>query len=196
MTKHLGYEWGSPQQAPKVDGFNLKPERRDELMRYIYLLADAIHLERNEGFVIVWSDESYVNCRHVQRMTWWKPAAGCTRKVEKGKGKRIVIIHAMSKDGLIIGEINGQPVQGVLGPYTLIFDVNISSKYWQDPSAQVATAELIYKVGDKRDSQLKQLQPNHTKDYHDNINGPVKFLYLKNRLVYGFENDHFSVFCL
>ena len=36
MTRHLGYEWGTPEQAPTVDGFKLRPERHEELMRYIY----------------------------------------------------------------------------------------------------------------------------------------------------------------
>ncbi|CAN0240511.1 unnamed protein product, partial [Ectocarpus fasciculatus] len=60
----------------------------------------AQQLEEKGDHVIVYTDESYINVYHKQEKTWFK--SGEKSEHSTGKGKRLIIVHAITKDGPLV----------------------------------------------------------------------------------------------
>jgi hypothetical protein len=69
-------------------------------------LALALNEENSGSAVICYTDESYVNIRHRIQYTWYSIYSLQTNEVgvQTGKGEREIIIHAITKHGLIGGD--------------------------------------------------------------------------------------------
>jgi transposase len=96
----LGYAFGDKSWIGA-----LTPQYREARIRsFIWHYAGALRLERQGTHVVVYLDESYIHSGH-QRKKGWHPIAGPYKNNEAqgdaDTGKRLIIMHAMSKDGML-----------------------------------------------------------------------------------------------
>jgi hypothetical protein len=103
--RSLGYRWGRSQSV----GTMTIAARRARTVVYMKELSLAISEENLGGAIICFTDESYVNVRHKIQFTWWSPYSPQRNEVggPSGRGEREIILHAISKFGLIGGDISG-----------------------------------------------------------------------------------------
>jgi len=97
----MGYVYG------KKHFVNSDPSYRWTLIRrYIYQYAAALKEQEDGTAIIVYMDESYIHAHHCSKHLWHS-LSSATRNEVRGdsKGKRIIIMHAMTKDGLL--EVEG-----------------------------------------------------------------------------------------
>ena len=98
--------------------------------QFVVLYNTAVQEEEDGKAVVVFSDESYVNTGHHAQYGWFAPE--WLLRAPTGKGARLIILHALTKDGLLT--TNGADGK----PLDVKFD---------DPSDQILTAELIFQAG-------------------------------------------------
>jgi hypothetical protein len=104
--RSLGYRWGRSQSV----GAMTIAARRARTVIYLKELSLAISEENLGSAVICFTDESYVNVRHKIQFTWWSPYSPQRNEVggPSGAGEREILLHAISKFGLIGGDISGR----------------------------------------------------------------------------------------
>jgi hypothetical protein len=116
----LGYVYG------KKHFVNSDPSYRWTLIRrYIYQYAAALKEQEQDTAIIVYMDESYIHSHHCSKRLWHSLSSATKNEVRgDSKGKRIIIIHAMTKDGLL--EVEGTEPSNILTELyhscALIFD--------------------------------------------------------------------------
>ena len=98
----LGYRWG---ESRTIGGMTASAR----IARGIICMKElslAIKEENSGNAVICYSDESYVNVRHRIQYTWYSIYSPIKNEVggPGGKGEREIIIHAITKFGLIGGD--------------------------------------------------------------------------------------------
>ena len=96
----LGYKYG------KKHFVNSAPSYRWALIRsYIYKYAAALKEQEDGTAIIVYMDESYIHAHHCSQFLWHSLSSATKNEVRgDSKGKRIIIMHAMTKDGLLAVE--------------------------------------------------------------------------------------------
>jgi transposase len=116
----MGYVYG------KKHFVNHPRTYRSALIRhYIYKYAKALKEQEDGTAIIVYMDESYIHAHHCSQYLWYSLTSTTKNDVRgDGKGKRIIIIHAMTKDGLL--EVEGVEPSNILTELyhscALIFD--------------------------------------------------------------------------
>jgi hypothetical protein len=98
----LGYRWG---RSRSIGGMTIAA-RRARTVIYVKELSLAIFEENSGSAVICFTDESYVNVRHKPQFTWFSDATPTGNEVggPSGRGQREIILHAISKGGLLGGD--------------------------------------------------------------------------------------------
>jgi transposase len=98
----LGYRWG---KSRTMGGMSVGA-RIARGVTYMKELALALGEEKTGDAVICYTDESYVNVRHKIQYTWYSPYSPITNEVggPTGKGEREIIIHAITKHGVLGGD--------------------------------------------------------------------------------------------
>ncbi len=96
----IGYAWDD-----KTFIGALTPQYRDVRIRsFIWEYANALRQQQDGTYIIVYLDESYIKQFH-QMKKGWHPIAGPHKnnetRGEAGRGKRLIIVHAMSHDGML-----------------------------------------------------------------------------------------------
>jgi hypothetical protein len=96
----LGYVYGRKHFV------NSDPSYRWALIRrYIYQYAAALKEQEEGTAIIVYMDESYIHSHHCSKFLWHSLSSATKNEVRGDcKGKRIIIMHAMTKDGLLAVE--------------------------------------------------------------------------------------------
>jgi len=96
----LGYVYGRKHFV------NSDPSYRWALIRrYIYQYAAALKEQEEGAAIIVYMDESYIHAHHCSQFLWHSLSSATKNEVRgDSKGKRIIIMHAMTKDGLLAVE--------------------------------------------------------------------------------------------
>ena len=133
--------------------------------KFIDEYAAAIAEERAGKAVIVRMDESYINQHYCTKFGWHlssKEQATPNRFVGKDTGPRLIIIHAMTKDGMLQLAKANEPSN------------DLSEEY---PNAMVV-AHLVSAEG---------IEPA---DYHDTIDGTKFIAWMKNRLIPAFKRKY------
>ena len=133
--------------------------------RFIHDYAAAIAEEKAGKAVIVWMDESYIHQHYCTKFGWHlaaKDRAVPNRFVGKDSGPRLIIIHAMTKDGMLQLAKSNDPSN------------DLSEQY---PNAMVV-AHLVSAEG---------IEPA---DYHDTIDGTKFIAWMKNRLIPAFKRKY------
>lgn len=154
----LGYIWG---KAKKVGMSTRKSPDAEKLLHdYLVKYADALKKQATGEYVIVYMDESFLHQKHSANYTFFHPDSDSKNKVfcGTGKGQRLIIVHAISEDGLL-----SVPDEGRLEDDT-----------WE-LKEEALTAEWVF-VGKIRKA-----------DYHKNMNGDNFMKWVQKRLIPAFE---------
>ena len=77
-------------------------ERKDLVNKRINFLR-TIKQKRNQGYSIVYLDETWVDTHHTASHQWTPPNPSDARKIPLNKGQRFVILHAGCKTGFLPG---------------------------------------------------------------------------------------------
>ena len=151
--RELGYRW---RHKRYVGG--MKPQARAVRIRqFILEYAAALREEAAGTAKIVYFDESYIHAHQASKYGW--VPAGDPDVIGDDNGKRIIILHAMTEDGL------------------LAVPDAVASNWLNEPAL---TAELVF------DEVLEDGQDDT--DYHNTINGAKIIAWLRNRLFPTFEH--------
>lgn len=160
--QQMGLEWGEK----KLTGLSAKlahAKIRKYILDYSQLLRRA--RDPNDGVVLVWMDESYIHQGYCSRYSWFLHDDDVVPHRVRGqdKGKRLIIMHAMTKDGMLDCLPLGAKMNDNLGAKVA--------------SACVVTGKL----------SAEGVQPE---DYHDTLNGEKFVAWLQNRLIPAFEKKY------
>ena len=151
----LSYEW---RHKRYVGG--MKPQARNARLRQFILEYAAALSEQDKGnAVIVYTDESFIHTTHSFKKGWFHPQRRDV--LANDSGKRLIILHAMTMDGLLADE-------------------DAVSTNWLSEVA--LTCEVVFEeiYEDGKD----------TSNYHNTMNG-IKFVaWLRNRLLPTFSSLH------
>jgi len=105
----LGYQYG------KKNFINNQPQSyRNALIRkYIYQYARALKEQEAGTAIIVYMDESYIYQHHCSKSLWFSLSSSRKNDVRgDASGQRIIIMHAMTKDGML--EVEGVEPSNIL----------------------------------------------------------------------------------
>ena len=104
----LGYVYG------KKHFVNSAPSYRWTLIRcYIYQYAAALKEQEEGKAIIVYMDESYIHSHHCSKFLWHSLSSATKNEVRGDcKGKRIIIMHAMTMDAAGVAAADMQDVPG------------------------------------------------------------------------------------
>ena len=171
------FQW-SHQQV--YYGCQYSDGRKKELERFLYQYSHALKLENEGSHVIVYSDESWSNtgtsfdnawihkcdksnpnqCYACSKFIEWSNGNDTKAKISKSNtGKRVVFLHAFSKDGLIL---NYPAIDHFYPTFDEIENFNINLK----------TAEYIF-----------ECKNDHKNDYHEQMDADKYVNWFKNRLI-------------
>jgi transposase len=93
----LGYQYGKKSFTPHAPGV-----KHALIRRYIYKYARALKEQEDGTAIIVYMDESYIFAHHCSAKLWYSLLSSTKNEVRgDSKGKRIIIMHAMTKDGML-----------------------------------------------------------------------------------------------
>ena len=158
LVHMLGYQWGKI----RLRKIRPDPERNDVIRTYLKAYGDALALERRGTHTIVYLDESYVHQNHAPAESWLKED---DRHVDRSssKGKRVIILHAITKDGPLGGEDTAMQWSGDTphpgeGAHT--------------------TTECLW------------VSASNHGDYHNNMNNEMFMKWVQNRLVPAFTHKY------
>lgn len=108
-VRSFGYKYGKRHHTTSTASF-----RNNLIRNYIYKYADALRQEEDGDAVIVYMDESYIFSHHCSSFFWYHESNSLTNTDVRGdnKGKRLIIMHAMTKDGML--EVAGVEPSNIL----------------------------------------------------------------------------------
>ena len=163
LVNWLGYSWGKIRLR-KING---DPHRPELIRTYCKAYADALQKERDGTHVIVYTDESYIHQNHAPTESWLKDDSDKHVDRSSSKGKRLIILHAISKFGPIGQEDKSMTWSGDT-PHT----------HSENPASS-ETAELLW------------VSNSSSGDYHDNMDGQMFMKWVKEKL-----RPAFKKFCI
>ena len=102
VLSSMGYRYGKANVIGKMNDVWYTARIRTFLIQY----SEALKEEQAGRCIIVYTDESYVNANHARKLTWYSPVATEKNEVVRptGKGKRLVLLHAFTKDGWLAND--------------------------------------------------------------------------------------------
>jgi len=150
----LGYLWG---RSRTMGGMNYAA-RIARGVTYMKELSLALEQEKLGNAIIAFTDESYVNVRHKIEYTWFSPYTTWKNEVggPGGKGEREIILHAITKHGLLGGDCSSNA------------DVSKTLPSGREFAQHIFLGGYI------------------GEDYHKNINGDFFVAWLSNRFIPAF----------
>ncbi|CAF1390995.1 unnamed protein product [Rotaria sordida] len=95
----LGYQFGHDHV---ISGHLLK-DKTSSIRQFIIDYANALKADERGDSIIIYMHELYVNTRHALNGTWYDASTPIGNKLIRGTGKgaRLIIVHAMTKYGLL-----------------------------------------------------------------------------------------------
>jgi len=153
LLKRLGYRW----RRKRCVGTMTKEQRAQRTRSFIQQYDIALKEQELGSAIIVYVDESYIHCMHSFQYCWalQSDPSGHHVKGSPSKGKRLITLHAMTKDGLLHIEPRGRN----------------SSALNNDVDERFTSCEFIFEGA--VDSE----------DYHKNMNSTVFMQWVRNRLM-------------
>ena len=95
----MGYQY----KTAKVIGKLNDQSRCTRIRTFVIQYNLAVQMQLNGNSIIVYTDESYVNTGYGVKMTWINESVSSTIVRPRPTGKRLVILHAITSDGLLAG---------------------------------------------------------------------------------------------
>ena len=151
----LSLPFGTVKRAPlSYCGVGTKHRERIFLIEF----DRALKAEIRGDTVIVYSDESFLHQFKCHMRSYYNPRSEIGRHIlSGGKGKRLIVLHAMTRDGLVQSSIGGKVVHSPDGPIG-------------PNGTPVLTAELIYEGED-------------FEDYHKTMNADSYEAWIRMQLI-------------
>ena len=150
--QEFGYRW---RHKRYVGG--MKPQaKKARIRQFILEYAAALAEEEAGTAIVVYVDESYIHAHQANKYGWFHE--GDRDVIGDDKGTRLIILHAMTANGL------------------LATPDAVASNWLSEPAL---TAELVF------DEVLEDGQDDS--DYHNTMTGPKFIAWLRNRLLPTFE---------
>jgi hypothetical protein len=87
----------------KINGNKKALVERKDLVNKRIIFLRTIKQKRNEGYSIVYLDETWVDTHHTASHQWTSPNPSDARKIPLNKRQRFVILHAGCKTGFLPG---------------------------------------------------------------------------------------------
>ena len=151
----LGYKYVHVRGKGKIID---EEARTIRIRKYIIEMHTAM---KDKDAVIVYMDESYIHQNHALGMSWIKKDGPATVGRSTGKGKRLIIVHAITKNGPLAElDEDNEPIKEFS---------------FEGESGEVLTCEMVFEAG------------KHKGDYHDNMDGPMFMKWLRERFVPTFK---------
>lgn len=188
----IGYGY---KEAKK--GFTPTEARKARVREYLIDLSKALKEEKDDRAVLVFMDESYCHVNHCRTTSWF--GKGETRVNTKSKGGRVIIVHAISRDGPLVADScrdeKGFPLRE--GWFSKDDGRQREGSSSRGPSrgagggpsgdapgcrvviAEQAIAEMLFPAGDKKEA-----------DYHKNMDADVFMKWLEKRLLPAYRAKH------
>ena len=155
----IGIEYGEK----KLSGLKASYARA-LIRRYILEYAVLVREEQLGKHVLVWMDESYIHAGYCSRFSWYHKTDDVVpnRVTGSDKGKRLIIIHAMTRDGMLECKTEEAPSD------------NLEEEC---ASAAIVSAKL----------SAEGFEPA---DYHDTLDGEKFLQWMRNRLIPAFQKKY------
>ena len=122
VLSSMGFRYGRGNVIGKMNDPGYVARIRVFLVRY----SKAVLEQQRGECVIVYTDESYVNTHHAPSTTWYHPGLPEKNDVVRpsGKGKRLVLVHAFTKDGWLSDDdsVHNNVVDTVIPSCELIYE--------------------------------------------------------------------------
>lgn len=142
----LGYNYGKS----KVIGMMNTEWRKQRIRYFLQEYSKALEKQTAGTHVIVYTDESYVNLHHAREATWYNPndSENNSRVRPSGKGKRLVILHAITFDGWLVDDnsIHKDRADELSNSCELIYEANKSTGDYH----KNMNGKLFYEWADNR----------------------------------------------
>lgn len=146
--------------------------RIDQIRDYLIDLSKWLKEEEEGDAVLVYTDETYCHTNHSDSHSWHLNTGRPNRNKSSSRGRRIIIMHAITKDGPLceVDPATGRPVDNIKWKKDTPHadDVEVTDEV-------LLTAENIW------------LASASTGDYHDNMNGEQFMKWVKNKLMPTFK---------
>ena len=149
--------------------------RINEIKKYLIALDRNIRdMQTNSecNKIFVFTDESYVNVNHSCKNSYLPQDKNKDPKISKksGKGRRLIILHAIAEHGPLVDLHEGRPVDDLR---------------WRGDTPHPEARE-----DGKQTCETLWMANSNTGDYHNNMNSEMFMLWVKERLVPVFEKKH------
>jgi hypothetical protein len=141
LRHHLGLDH---KYTKKKGVLMTTPKRQTRIRQFMIEFSRALELEKTGEYVIVFTDESYINVNHGRLQSWVRADGDGGVGSTTSKGKRLIILHAITRHGFLTTEEDGFPI-----PEPALEGTRDSRP----------TAEWVWPAKSK------------FKDYHDNMDG-------------------------
>jgi hypothetical protein len=157
LLRRLGYRW----RRKRPMGTASKEQMSQRMRSFIRLYSEALQQEEDGVAILGYTDESYIHTQHRNRFLWADTAnpEGTQVRGSPSKGKRLILLHAMTREGLLTAPRRGR---AVALPSNVVSD-------------EALGCELIFEG--LVDSE----------DYHKNMDGTVFMQWVVNRLIPTFK---------
>ena len=163
LFRRLGVNWR--QAKPKKKTFDAY--RRKAICNFLVGLDKHVKDIDNGGDgVLVFTDESYIHQGHASAYSYFGDDNTINRK--SGKGRRLIILHAITKNGPLM-EFDDD-------------NVPIDDLKWKGD-----TPHPMSRPDRKTTCETLWVAQSHTGDYHDNMNSDMFMLWVQQKLVPVFE---------
>lgn len=160
--KYLGLSWKRAKGRARKFG----EYRADAIREYLIGLSRFTKLEEAGDIVFVYTDESYVHSTHCAENSYI--GDGKVLNKGSGKGRRLVILHAITKDGpLCERDDDGYPVTDLT---------------WKGD-----TPHPVDRTDGKVTAECLWLANSNSGDYHDNMCSDMFLLWVTRKLLPSFE---------
>ena len=171
MISKLNFHWSSVQKSLRKQSV----QRKRRIRRYLLRLANALKKEKEETHVLVFMDESYVHLNHMQSHFWAHKDDGVDKV---SKGPRLILVHAMTRDGLLFSSKKG------------------TCMFWSyendDLTKDLDSAEMVFLSGMAADwdKRRKSKATPCRGDYHDNMCGEMFMKWMEHRFLPAFKKKY------
>ena len=167
----LGLTWAPIRTAKRTYASYRKQAVKDYLIGLDGYIRDMNKGKSNNIFIF--TDESYININHGYKSSYLPQDNKEESKIEKksGKGRRLVILHATSRHGPLVGidDNTGFPIDDL---------------HWKGDTPHSTKRE-----DGKTTSELMWMASSHTGDYPDNMNSDMFMLWVEEKLIPTFETQ-------